>query len=73
MSCADPRRHEDGGTSRPSTVTRRPPSTDTRTPGREALVALYRALRTLGAPSGGTVAESDGQVLDLARTLPGGG
>ncbi len=42
-------------------------------PAREALVALYRALRTLGAPSGGTVAESDGQVLDLARTLPGGG
>lgn len=42
-------------------------------PARDALVALYRALRTLGAPNGGTVAESDGQVLDLARTLPGGG
>lgn len=42
-------------------------------PARDSLVALYRALRTLGARSGGTVAESDGQVLDLARTLPGGG
>lgn len=41
-------------------------------PARDALVALYRALRTLAMRAAGPVRATDGQVLDLARTLPGG-
>ncbi|MEY8436872.1 single-stranded-DNA-specific exonuclease RecJ [Atopobiaceae bacterium 24-176] len=41
-------------------------------PARDALVALYRALRTLAIRAAGPVRATDGQVLDLARTLPGG-